>query len=393
MARFAGGRAAIQMSNSVQGRCRPAALTALLLSSAGYAGDFQLDASYTADVMAIVTGGIDTGARYLDLLVLKLGGDIAAPWEAGRGKFGLQGMYTNGSTISDELVGDLQAVSNIEARQALRLYQAWYQFGGEDWSIRAGLYDLNSEFDVNETGALFLHSSHGIGAEIGQTGENGPGIFPVSALTLRAAYEGKRINARFAVMDAVPGDPDDPSSNRVELRSDDGVLAVGEFEIPDAKGTRVWAGAWRYSAELEQPFVGGEPRKNDGWYIGAERPFSMRSRKAAWFLRYGEAEERINPFASYLGLGIVVEGPFPSRCADRFGIALASARTGRAYREYLAAQGATPAQRENAWEMTYRAQVSERWAIQPDVQFVQAPSANDLTDDAWLVGLRVEFAF
>ena len=90
------------------------------------------------------------------------------------------GLYNNGSTLenSDELVGDLQVISNIDASHAWRVFEFWYEFGEGPWSVRTGLYDLNSEFDVNETGGLFLNSSHGMGPDFSQTGENGPSIFP-----------------------------------------------------------------------------------------------------------------------------------------------------------------------------------------------------------------------
>ena len=126
-------------------------------------------------------------------------------------------MYNNGSTFSDELVGDLQVISNIDASHAWRVFEFWYEFGEGPWSVRTGLYDLNSEFDVNETGGLFLNSSHGMGPDFSQTGENGPSIFPVSSLALRAEWEGKGFTARLAVLDGVPGHPHDPSSNEIDL--------------------------------------------------------------------------------------------------------------------------------------------------------------------------------
>lgn len=74
-------------------------------------------------------------------------------------------------------------ISNIETGvRATRLYEAWLETGlGERGSLRAGLYDLTSEFDVLETANLFIHSAHGIGSDIGLSGLNGPSIFPVTS--------------------------------------------------------------------------------------------------------------------------------------------------------------------------------------------------------------------
>jgi hypothetical protein len=79
--------------------------------------------------------------------------------------------------------------SNIDAPRAVRLYEVWadWTFGASDASMRFGLYDLNSEFDTTEARSLFMNSTFGVGHELGQTGHNGPSIFPSTSLALRMA--------------------------------------------------------------------------------------------------------------------------------------------------------------------------------------------------------------
>lgn len=43
-------------------------------------------------------------------------------------------------------------------------------------SLLFGLYDLNSEFDTQETSSIFINPSHDIGAEYAQSGKNLPSI-------------------------------------------------------------------------------------------------------------------------------------------------------------------------------------------------------------------------
>jgi porin len=260
----------------------------------------------------------------------------------------------------------------------------------DNWSVKAGLYDLNSEFDVNETGALFLNSSHGIGVDLGQTGRNGPGIYPVSSTALRASLNFESLTARVVVMDGVPGNPEDPSSNRVELDDEEGVLTVAELDLAISDSVRLWSGYWRYTADFEHAFDQASCRSNDGWYAGLESNFALGSRSAAFFARIGQADERFNVFGGYVGLGIVVDGPFEARPDDQFGVALASGRAGGPYRDYLASMGAAPRQHESAWEMTYQARLSEHLVIQPNVQYVQNPSASGVIDNAWVVALRFQ---
>lgn len=366
--------------------------SACLLCTAPFAAEaYELEAGYTADVVSNVSGGLEAGTRYLDNLDLMLEIDLEETW-GGSGTLFVYGLYNNGSTFADELVGDLQVTSNIDAPEGWRIYELWYEAGNGPWSVRTGLYDLNSEFDVNETGALFLNSSHGIGAAFGQTGENGPSIFPVSSVALRAAVETDAFTARVAVLDGVPGDPDDPSSNRVDLGGGDGALVVAEVDAPLREG-RLWGGYWRYTADFERPFGSGTVDGNDGWYIGAERRFELVTRQASAFVRYGRANDELNPLEDYFGAGIVVEGALSARPYDSLGLAVASAGAGDDYRRFLDDAGERAASRETTWELTWRAPINEHLVLQPDVQWVRNPAASHELEDAVVVGLRFELSW
>lgn len=372
---------------------RKAAYTFLFLASTGCASGLDFSAEYKGDILAVVSGGASTGSDYLDNLDVALEVDLAEAWSAGAGRFRIHGLYNNGTTFSEDRVGDLQVVSNIDAAEAWRLYEFWYEFGGTRWSIRTGLYDLNSEFDVNQTGALFLNSAHGIGSELGLSGRNGPGIFPVSSFSLRSAMRFESLTARVVVMDGVPGDPANLSSNRVDLSGEDGALTVFEIDMPYAESARLWLGYWRYSAAFERFDGAGSDRGNDGWYVGSESELRLGSRNASWFIRFGQADERFNPLSAYLGLGAVVVGPFEARPADHLGIAVAAARAGDPYRDQITDRDERAGRHETIWELTYQIRINERLLIQPDIQFVRNPAFSPGLEDAWVVGCRIQLAY
>ncbi len=365
-------------------------LAFLPLCSPSQAEGYRFDAVYTGEVFSNVSGGIETGTRYLDNLDLKLEVDIAEAWGFASGRFFVYGLYNNATTLSDELVGDLQGINNIDAPHAWRVYEFWYEFGDGPWSIRTGLYDLNSEFDTIDAGGLFLNSSHGIGPDFSQTDENGPGIFPISSLALRGSLRTNAFTVRIAVLDGVP---DNPASNAIDIGGQDGTLTVAELDVPIFESGRLWAGHWRYSGDFERPFDAGTTNDNDGWYIGAENRFVIGSHSAAWFVRFGSANEQLYPVQDYVGAGIVIDAPVATRPDDQLGFAVASARVGDPYRTYVNQIGGNAQRRETNWELTYRAQLSERLAIQPDIQFVQYPAASSSLDNAWVVGLRFEIAY
>ena len=78
-------------------------------------GSVILSAVYTGEVRSNVAGEVERGTRYLDNLDLQVAvnADRLLGWRGAR--MFAYGIYNNGVSIS-KLVGDAQAVSNIETR-------------------------------------------------------------------------------------------------------------------------------------------------------------------------------------------------------------------------------------------------------------------------------------
>jgi hypothetical protein len=189
-----------------------------------------VSAVYTADIRDNVDGGVKRGTRCLDNIDLQLAidADRLIGWHGAR--LFAYGIYDNGVSIS-RLVGDVQTISNIETSvRAARLFEAWLEQDiGTSASIKAGLYNLNSEFDTTQSGGLFLISSHGIGPDFSQSGRNGPSIFPITSLAIRGEVKlAEHWLGRLAVLDGVPGDTEHPRRTAIKLSDRDGALIVSE---------------------------------------------------------------------------------------------------------------------------------------------------------------------
>lgn len=349
-------------------------------------GPVLLQLTYSGEIMGNAAGGIRRGARYLDNLDMLVEADMerALGWRGAR--IHLYGLYNNGRSIG-RLAGDTQAVSNIEAGvSALRLYEAWIdQKIGRHVSLRAGLYDLNSEFDSIEAAGLFVGSAHGIGTDIAQSGRGGPSIFPSTALAARvqvAPASGWRLRA--AVLDGVPGDPDHPRRTTVRLGDGDGALMIGEVEAPLGEA-KLLLGHWRYTARFDR-HDGGVGRGNAGTYVRGAFPLAVRgNRRLAGFARLGAARGRFNMFDRFASAGLTFSGWVPGRDEDAFGLAFAGAFTAAAYRVATGA-GAS----ELAFEATYRARLTDWLSLQPSVHYIRNPSADPAIADALVLGLRFE---
>lgn len=346
--------------------------------------------TYTGEQWHQATGGVATGSRYLDNL------DITIDADAGR-IAGLEGLkvfayllYNNGHSIN-ELTGAAQGVSNIEATDALRLYELWteWNFGAADQSLRVGLYDLNSEFDSIESAGLFVNPSHGIGPDLAQTGQNGPSIFPVTSLGARFSKSWGSWSAQVAVLDAVPGDVDHPDRTTIRLSEDEGALIVGETNYR-SDAARIGVGYWQYTADFDRHDAEEASSDNAGAYVIVEAPaFVSESAHMNLFVRAGVANSHINPVDRYIGTGAVYTMSSAAH-EHQIGIAIAVADLGEPYRRLEASAGNVTGARESIVELSYRVNVSDWLTLQPDLQYIRHPGMNPSLDSAWAVGLRFE---
>ena len=364
----------------------------------------MFNAAYTGEPIKNLSGGRKTGGTYLDNLDLQLAADrgslFGIPGLSGL----LYGLYNNANEFSEEYVGDAQIVSNIDAPRAFRLFEAWLDWVAdqdEQFSVRVGLYNLNSEFDSVETAFLFPGSAHGIGTDFSQSGLNGPSIFPVTSLSLRlrttttnGAY------GQLAILDGVPGNPNDPSSNKIDLSSDDGALLVLEGGWSSGAWRKLAIGLWRYTTDFDRLAAtapSGDPLRDDGnngWYAIADRIlWTSDSGTAAGFLRVGQAEDRFNTFDGYLGAGSTLTGFWSHRRDDSVGVAMAMAFTGDKYQQAQALAGADTDNHETSLELTYRAPITDWLTLQPDIQYIINPGTDPALDNALTVSLRFELSY
>jgi porin len=378
--------------------------------SAEAPGPHRIAAVYTGESWRNTHGGLRTGNSYLDNLDVQIELDGERAWGIpGLRIFGYV-LYNNGGTVSEDRVGDAQAVSNIEALKHWRMYELW-----TDWalgarqaaSLRVGLYDLNSEFDTSEVAALFAESAHGIGTAFGQTGHNGPSIFPVTSLAARLRWQAtSTFFAQLVALDAVPGDPDHPSSSTVRLDSDEGTLWVAEVgrQANDQRLRKISAGAWAYSVafddllQIDAHDVPVGRHDNIGAYALAELRMwnggdSDDEVRVDGYARAAWANGRINRFDKSFALGVVATGLLPARPADQLGLALAIARNGGFYRRAQELEGVATDTSERAVELTYRAELGEWLTVQPSLHYVVNPDTNPSRKDALAFALRFELSW
>ena len=116
--------------------------------------------SYTNDFLANASGGIKTGAAMIGIFQPQVDLDLQKllGWEGD--KIHIHGLITYGPPFSADYLGNILAVSNLEAGQVARLYALWYEHNAPNdlWSVRAGLLLGDSQFLQSSTAANFINN-------------------------------------------------------------------------------------------------------------------------------------------------------------------------------------------------------------------------------------------
>lgn len=364
-------------------------------ASASAKDGINFGANYTGEAWRNTTGGLRTGNAYVDKIAGMVSIDTDAAFGHPGGTFFGSVFYTNSSTLSQSLVGDAQTASNIDNTYAIRLMNFWYeQVFSNNNSLKFGLYDLNSEFDAIAPASLFINSSQGIGPDYSQSGDRGPSIFPVSSLALRYQQAwANRLSVRFAILDTLPINPEDPRRNTIHLGQEKGSLLALEMNYEFAQN-RLGLGSWYYTRK-SQTQSQHATRNNRGVYGFAvhNQPLVIAPGNMAFWVRYGVADKNVNRLDSYLGGGVVFSGFSTSRPDDTLGLAFASARNGGPYRIAQARDGILTDRRETDIELTYQAVLNRYVTVQPDVQYIRDPNTNPALKDALVAGMRLTVLF
>jgi len=355
-----------------------------------------LEASYMGEITSNLKGGIKQKTAYLDNTNLKLSADLNEMMNIPQTTIFLNILGNSGSDPST-FIGDAQVSSNIEAYNTWKIYEAWFEsfFLKTNLSLKVGLYDINSEFDVRDCAAVFLNSSHGIGVDFSQAGHNGPSIFPTTSLGIRLKYMFDDFTIQSAILDGIPGKLNDPRGTQISLSKDDGYLLINELsymhqENADFQDARIAGGFWYFSGQFNLIKNQAVSRGTYGAYMFGEKKLSS---DISGFIRVGFADTQVNRFGFFYGAGFSLCGIFSYPGQDQFGISIAYAKNGKPFKENQNRAGVNVTQAETALEFTYSLQVLDWLRIQPDFQYIINPGTSSEIPDANVLSFCFELIY
>lgn len=379
------------------------------LRSDWYRRGLAVDVGYKWDMLRVARGGLNRGGRPIGHFDLSAKGDLEklAGWPGASALVNF--IYDGGGRTNEVHLGSLLGASNIEVPlSTTRFYQAWIEqsFAEGKAALLAGLYPIDTEFQLVESAGLFVQPPYGAAPDLAMT--RGPSIFNNPAFGVRAKWQSDQLNvyAMAAVLDGMPGDPARPKGTHVRFAAGDGTMQIAEFgyrsQASAAEDRELFGkyalGYWRYTvdaADLVDQNVAGEPerRRSSGWYALAERTlWRWGSADLAGFIRFGGSDGDTKAIDRYYNVGVRVRGLLPGRDDDVFGLAHTRAGVGGKFRASQALAGISATAAESATELTYRVQVNGWLAVQPLVQWYRHPGADSAVPRAVVVGTRVELA-
>jgi porin len=367
----------------------------------------------TSETLSNPTGGIRQLTIYQGLLDVSLNLDLEKLAKWPDATFYIDGYWISGRGLSRSAVGNLLAVSSIEALASTRLHDLWFQqeFLDHQVSFRVGQIALDDEFYISQYSAGFVSSSFGCPDILSTDLPSGgpcypfavPGarlrVAPTSNLTLSAAV--------FNGNPAPPG-PGDPqvrnSSSTNFLIGEGGFFPIAEIAysfdeqpISSTLLSDVKLGAWYHTGDfpdqhhdssglsLANPASNGIPAmhgSNFGAYLVVDKMLWRRPDTAtqglAAFLRLGYAPPDRNLFSLEIDAGLTFKGLFPNRDLDVLGVGVVYGRIGyprRLDRDQVLFTGIQRPVRdyESLLEITYEARIAPWLLLQPDLQLVFHP--------------------
>ncbi|MCE9609345.1 MAG: carbohydrate porin [Chthoniobacter sp.] len=389
---------------------------------------FDFSVQYVAEVIGNASGGIKRGAIYDGLLTVT--GDLnlekAFGWKGGSFHAGM--LFPHGRSLTENYVGDLFVLSNLDASDNVHLFELWLE---QSWvagkfSIRAGQIAVDQEFGFTEQGGLFGSSAFGWFPIAGNN--IAAPIYPQGAPGVRLKLqtcEHSYFQVAVADGDVNPDDGAGGESNPhgVKVRFDEGALIIGELGATWERNGRPGSlklGGWYHTADhpdvrwasngrsLADPSCSGQPRTHDGnWgiYLAGEQIIWKDTTKGAdnpaqvgLFSRLGFAPPDRNTLDFYAEGGVTGTGLIAGRPDDVCGIGVAFGKIGDLrglgwdHNRFINCHDPVP-DYELAIEADYRWKLCPGCTIQPSIQYILHPGGSHGVDDALILGLRTSFDF
>ena len=383
-------------------------------------------AQYTSEVLGNPYGGnYGRGAIYEGLLETRVSFDFEkmtdGAWKGAT--FRASSYWTHGPSLTQQDVGDISTISNIDAYDPLRLEDLWLQqnFLDDKISLEVGQIAADSEFLISPSALLYVNGTFGALPMMTYDFEPyDPPIYPIT--TTGARLKLQPIDSLYFMTAIYNGDAGDQSEDnkngtRFGFSASTGLLSFSELgyllnQGKDDKGMpgTYKLGGWVHTANFstwasQAAYANGTgPLQSAGgnygiygvadqtiWRTEPNAPGDPQSLNL--FLRAGTAPSDSTIVDFDIDAGLNFTGPIPGRKDDIAGLAVSRSAISHDYSDYSQATGGPAYKYESVIEGTYQITLSPWWQLQPDVQYIFTAGAQAHSPDTLVVGLRSTVTF
>ncbi|OEK05043.1 carbohydrate porin [Roseivirga misakiensis] len=276
---------------------------------------------------------------------------------------------THGQEPSADIVGDLQTFSNLEAGFSYGFYEAYYQFEHDDFWIKIGQQDINTDFLVSESGALFTHSSFGIDP-VATINMPAP-TYPATALAITSHLQlNENLGLLLGVFDGQFANPkNDFIGINWSIDKNDGLIYIIEPELSLFKGKmKQKIGYYHHSGLFTDLSGSGLRRGLSAFYLVTDLNILKREEKEInLFLQFDRSTKAVSDLKHYFGFGLKFNNLIQSRELNELGIGIGHAALNT---RFSSVSTEYDIQNETFLELNYKHQLKKWLSIQPYFQWI-----------------------
>ena len=376
-------------------------------------------------------GGFDQGVEYDGVLELYMKADMH---KLGLWKglcFHTDAYQIHGNSITAANIGSLMPVSNLEATDATRLFELWFEqhLYDDKVAVKFGQLAADAEFLISEGGGYFLNGTWGWPSYTAADMPSGGPAYPLATPGVRVQIvPTDKLTVLAAVYNGDPagpnctGDPQRCNSDGLDFRLDDPPLLMieGQYKYnQDHLAGTVKFGGWNHFGSFEdQRFDSGGAlmtvtgkaalvHGDDYGFYGIidqliwRVPNSEDPKGVGWFGRIMGAPSDRNLVDFYADTGLTFTGMIPGRPDDAVAIGFAYTGISDDAGAFDVDSGETISRNYEALiEICYTYQINPGWSVQPDFQYIFQPGGGvpddggtKAVDDAIVLGARTSINF
>lgn len=306
--------------------------------------------------------------------------------------FNLGLMVTHGSQPSADIVGDLQTFSNLESDFLYGFNEVYYQYQIDNFWLKIGQQDINSDFLFTENGLLFTHSSFGIDP-VATVNMPAP-TFPVTALSITAGIDiNANLHLNLGVFDGQFAEPknDFLGINWSQSKAEGYIYIVEpEFKLFDGKLSQK-VGFYHHSGQFVNRETLALQTGLSAFYLISDLQFFQRGEKSGnFFFQFDKSTKVISDLKYYYGFGFKFDNLIKSDKLNELGIGLGHARLNN---EFASVAADYSIKQETFIEINYKQEVKDWLSIQPYFQWIDINTAASNPKNPIILALRAYIEF